>query len=172
MKIKHVEKDLIVPTIAICGYGRAGKDTAAEWFRDHSILEFCGGCSWTGLPYVAKRLCISEEEAWNTRHHRRMEWYEILNEYRKDDPTRLIKDVLKHSEIICGIRDKKELISGQEENLIDLTIWIENNRVDVDPTVTYSVDDCDLIIRNCGTLEDFYKKLYRLTNSLHILNQN
>lgn len=167
-----------LPVIALCGYGRAGKDTAAEWLRDHTVLRFSGGCSWTALPYMARRLSedfgrlVTEEEAYRRRHEDRMKWYTYMNEYRKDeyrkdDPARLIRDVLQHSDLVCGVRDRCELLAAREEQLLDLVVWIDRD-VPVDPTVTYSIDDCDIVVRNHGTIHEFHQRLYRLARSLRL----
>jgi len=159
------------PVIAFCGYGRAGKDTGAEWFRDHTALVFKGGCSWTARVYMAERLTqdlgrlVTVDEAYARRHEDRMKWYTYMNEYRKDDPARLIRDCLTHSEIICGIRDRAELLAAREEGLLDLIIWVDRD-VPVDPTVTYTVDDCDIIIRNHRSVMAYYSKLWQLARSL------
>jgi hypothetical protein len=161
------------PVIAFCGYGRAGKDTGAEWFRDHTDLVFAGGCSWTARIYMAKRLSedegrlITPDEAYTRRHEDRMKWYTYLNEYRKDDPARLIRDCLEHSDIICGVRDYAELIAAKAQGLLDLIIWVDRD-VPVDPTVTYSIDDCDVIIRNHGDVQVYYQRLERLARLLDL----
>lgn len=163
-----------LPVLALCGYGRAGKDTAAEWFRDNTKLTFRGGCSWTALPYMAKRLSadagrlITEEEAYATRHQDRMKWYNYMNEYRAVDPALLIKDVLKHSDVVCGVRDKCELLGAKNEGLLDLIVWIDRD-VPVDPTVTYSIEDADIIIRNHTTKDAFHHRLHNLAKCLGIL---
>lgn len=159
-----------LPIVAIVGHGRAGKDTAAEYLRDNTVLQYKGGCSYTGCTYVAQQLGIDWHEAWRTRHERRMEWYNILNEYRKDDPSRLIRDCLSHSDIVCGVRDRIELLAAKKEKLIDLIVWIDRP-VPVDPTVTFTVEDADTIIRNYTSFEDFYSRLRRFAAALNILKQ-
>jgi len=156
-----------VPVLAFCGYGRAGKDTAAEWFRDHTPLKFAGGCSWTVLPHIAKDLGLSVEEAFRRRHEDRRYWYNWCNEYRRDDPARIIRESLVHSDMVCGVRDVIELIAGKAEGLIDLAVWIDRP-VPLDPTVTYSVEDCDIIVRNYEGLDAFFKRLERLAKALRI----
>lgn len=157
-----------VPSIAIVGNGRAGKDTAAEYLRDHTKLRFNGGCSWTGRLYVAERLGISPEEAWNTRHARRMEWYTLLNEYRKTEPHRLVKDVLSHSDIVCGVRDGSEMKSAMEHGLFDLVVWIDRD-VPPDPTLTFGPDVADIVIQNHWSVEAFHHRLRRFSEALGIL---
>lgn len=163
-----------LPVLALCGFGRAGKDTAAEWFRDNTKLVFKGGCSWTALPYMAGRLSadlgreVTVEEAYATRHQDRMKWYNYMNEYRAVDAALIIRDVLKHSDIVCGVRDKCELLTAKKEGLLDLIIWIERD-VPVDPTVTYSIEDADIIIRNNSDIETFHRRLRSLASCLGIL---
>lgn len=73
------------PVLMICGHGRAGKDTAAEYLRDHAGIKFEGGCSWAARHYMAGRLGISAEEAYARRHEDRELWFRYLNELRADD---------------------------------------------------------------------------------------
>jgi hypothetical protein len=156
------------PVLAIVGPGRSGKDTMAEWCRDHTILEYKGGSSYTGCKYVAERLGLSWHDTWRTRHERRMDWYNILNEYRKDDPTKLIRECLEHSDIVCGLRDRTELLASRDAGLIDLVVWIDRP-VPHDPTITFTIEDADIIIRNHGTFEEFYERLRRFAKTLGIL---
>lgn len=161
----------IGPTLAFCGYGRAGKDIGAEWFRDHTDLVFLGGCSWTARQYMAQRLSADEgrvitvEEVYERRHEDRWKWYTYMNEYRKDDPARLIRDCLSHSDIVCGVRDRMELITAKREGLLDLLIWVDRD-VPEDKTVTYTIDDCDIIIRNRTDVGVYYQRLERLAKSI------
>lgn len=158
------------PILAIVGHGRAGKDTAAEFFRDHTVLRFKGGCSYTGCQYVADKLGISWHEAWRTRHERRMDWYRILNDYREGDPSRLIRDCLEHSDIVCGVRDSIELSVARKECLLDLVVWIDRP-VPFDPTVTFTIEDADVIIRNYTGFSDFYTRLKRFAKVLGVLRE-
>lgn len=154
--------------LAVVGPGRSGKDTACEWLRDNTKLRFNGGCSWTGRLYVAERLGISPEEAWETRHQRRMEWYTLLNEYRKEEPHRLVQDVLKHSDIVCGVRDGSEMKSAIEHGLFDLVVWIDRD-VPPDPTLTFGIETADVIIPNHWSVGDFHQRLRRFSEALGIL---
>ena len=155
------------PVLAFCGPGRCGKDTAAAWFRDHTNLVFLGGCSWTAREYMAKRLSedeghlITPDEAYERRHEDRMKWYTYLNEYRKDDPARLIRDCLKHSDIVCGIRDHNELFAARREGLLELIVWIERT-VPYDPTLTYTQSNCDIIVNNNDSLITYHDRLWHL----------
>ncbi|NIN68084.1 MAG: hypothetical protein GTO63_25935 [Anaerolineae bacterium] len=90
-----------------------------------------------------------------------------MNEYREGDPSRLIRDCLSHSDIVCGPRDKAELLAAKGEGLIDLIVWVDRD-VPEDPTVTYSIDDADIVVRNRGTLLQYEERLARLMKALRI----
>lgn len=160
--------------LAFVGMGRAGKDTAAEWFRDHTNLVYRGGCSWTGRHYMAERLSADEDrlvtpdEAYARRHEDRLKWYHYLNDYRSQDSALLIRDCLSHSDIICGIRDRAELCAAKAEGLLDLVIWIDRD-VPRDLTVTFSIEDADIVVRNHSTVDVYYWRLERLAKSLNLL---
>ncbi len=162
-----------LPTLAVCGHGRVGKDTACEWFRDNTPLTFVGGCSWAAREYMARRLSeerehvVSPEEAYLDRHKDRDKWYRYLNEYRAHDAAALVRDVLKTGDIICGIRDGDELKAARQAGLFDLAIWI-HREVPLDPTLRYTVDDCDIIVNNCGTIPEFHSRLKNLAIALRI----
>lgn len=171
-------------TLAIVGYGRCGKDTAGEYLAEHTVLKFEGGCSWAGRHYMAERLSkdygrrVTPEEAYDNRHGMpgedpnvmRLKWYNYLNEFREGDPARLIRLVLKTSDFVCGLRDREELIAARKEGLLDLIVWIERPTVPIDPTVTFTKDDCDIVIMNDGTKGDYYRRLRRLATALKIIN--
>lgn len=147
------------PTVALCGPGRAGKDEAGKFLGKNTCLTYIGSLSWVALPYMAKILGICEQEAWETRHDRRVEWYEALNEYRKDDPTRLVRDSLARGTIVVGVRDRLEIVESRREGLLTHILWIDRPGIPRDPTITYGPGDCDQVILNDGTLPEFHGQL-------------
>ncbi len=155
-----------LPKLAILGRGRCGKDTAGDFLKEHYNLRFEGGCSWAGKEFVAERLGLSVEEAWKTRHERRMDWYNLLNEYRKDDWARLVRKVFETSDFVCGIRDGEELKAAKAEGLIDLAVWVERAQAPFDPTLRYGPEDCDIVITNHLTIPEYLHKIDRLAKSL------
>lgn len=156
-----------LPVLAFVGHGRSGKDTCCEWLRDNTFLRFAGGCSYTVLPHVARALGLTTEEAWATRHDNRMFWYEWCNEYRREDPARIVRECLAHSDVVCGVRDGVELRAARDEGLVDVIVWVDR-AVPADPTVAFTADDADLVLRNHGSLDDLYRRLRRLATALKI----
>ena len=154
--------------LAICGRGRAGKDEAAKWFNENTTVRYSGfSTSAVITPYAAKRLGISEEEAFRRRHEDRMLWYKIGNELREHDPAFLARQTFERGDIAVGIRDANEMQAVLDEELIDLAIWIERD-VPPDPTLTYGPEFCDVIVLNTGEIEAMYARLEALSKAMGI----
>ncbi len=148
--------------ILIVGPGRAGKDTACEYLAKITELRFAGTTSLYLAKYVAARLGVSEQEAYRTRHQNRNFWHRVGNEVRKQDPGLLIRESLKHAEIVGGVRALAEIVACRDEHLVDLIVWIDNDRVPRGSTLTFGERECDVIVPNHWGLEDFHGRLLRL----------
>lgn len=157
------------PKIALLGYGRSGKDSGGYWCGMHTPLVYTGSTSDVVNPLIAAARGITPEENWARRHQERMFWYEWCNEFRRDDPTKLARAAIDAgADIIVGMRDAAELNACKAARLFDLTIWVENPRVPPDPTVTFTRDDCDIVIDNNRRLGHFHGKLANLIAALGI----
>ncbi len=157
--------------LAIVGYGRSGKDTAGRLLGEISVLGYGGSTSNVVLPLIAKELRMSEEKAWNTRHQNRDFWKKWCDEYRKDDPTKLISLALKKARTVVGIRGAEELAAGKACGLISMTVWISNHRVPVDPTVEFTSAEADVIIHNDSDYPTFYRRLYNFVKFAGLLKE-
>lgn len=154
------------PKILLVGSGRAGKDTFGPMLARAMKLTFAGTTSKYLSPYVAKKLGVSEEEAYNRRHESnemRMLWYETGNEIREGDAGLLVKEAFKHGDITGGIRAVEEIQAVKEKGLADLVVWIERD-VPVDPTMTFGPGWADLIVTNNGTEAELNRKAERLAS--------
>ena len=146
----------------IVGRSRAGKDTACEYLARVTHLRFAGTTSLYLAKYVAARLGISEQEAYGTRHLNRNLWHRVGREVRRQDPGLLIRESLLHAEIVGEVRDSEEIVACKQEKLVDLIAWIDNDRVPKDSTVRFAERDCDIVVPNHGSLEEFHRRLLRL----------
>ena len=161
--------------ILFVGHGRAGKDTACEHFAEITGLRNAGTTSKYLCAYVAAKLGLSVEDAYARRHESdemRTVWYHSGNELRANGPTTLVRMALEHGEITGGVRDLAEIIAVREEGLVDLVVWVDNNRVKPDPTVTFSRKDCDVVVENHWTIEEFHGRLRRLAGFAGLLAPN
>lgn len=151
-----------VPALAICGNGRAGKDLAAELLCNWFKCQFANSTSQAVLPIIADITNTPQEEAFEKRHNNRMFWFEFCNGLRDANPTLIVRLVLSSSDIVVGIRSFAELKSvTRPGGLVDASVWIDNPRVDKDPTVEYTMDECDFVIRNNGTKSEYADKLLK-----------
>lgn len=159
--------------IAICGPGRAGKDTAAMWFKEHTTLRYTESTSQAATKLCFERLrdkygYVTAEEAFADRHNHRVEWAEIIWEYNKPDGITLYRDMLKTSDILNGIRRADEIRELQRTLNVDLTIWLDRD-VPTDPSCEMTVYDADIIIPNHGTIDALYNRLTRFARVTKIL---
>ncbi len=157
--------------LLIVGHGRSGKDTALEYLAFVTNLTNAGTTSKYLAKYVAVELGIPGAEAYANRHESaemRERWKRIGDKIRKDDPALLIKEALKFGDITGGVRDILEIQAARAENLVDLIIWVQNDRVPKDTTVTFTERDCDIIIPNNWSLQEFHDRLWRFANFAYL----
>lgn len=161
--------DRCVPTLAICGMGRAGKDTAGEYIDaiTQGEISYPGSASWRGIRLIAHMVGVTPEEAYRDRHQHRDFMIKAFHAIRGYDYPLLVRMCLGAGDMVVGVRGKLELEEIKRENIINLAIWIDNNRVSADHTVEYGPDDCDLSISNHGSLLEFYSKLHRLVRVIY-----
>lgn len=150
------------PRIALCGPGRCGKDTAAEWLHENTRLNYVMSTSEVIAPVAAERLGLTVEAAFARRHEDRALWCRLGKEMRASDPAFLVRTVLdKGSDIVVGVRDRQEIVTASLEGLVDLVVWIDR-RVPFDPTLEYGPELCDIRITNDDSLDEFHGKLAAL----------
>lgn len=157
-----------VKKILFVGYGRAGKDEAASYVSAKTQLRYAGSFSWAALPHMAEFLGQHPQVAWDNRHKHRELWKTELDRLRTVDQCFLARKVLATGEVTAGLRDKAEIDAVKAEKLFDHIIWITRPGIPVDPTVTFSPVDCDILIHNDGTLEQFHASLDKLIDLLDL----
>lgn len=148
--------------ILFVGWGRAGKDTAAEYVGRVTGLGYGGSTSWAGKEHMAKVFGVHPMVAWERRHDNRQRWKDELDKLRMNDQTVLIRRCLLDGPVFAGVRDKAELLAAREQGLLRLVVWVHRYGVPEDPTVTFTSQDCDDIVANIGSLEYFYDQLDHL----------
>lgn len=158
----------------ICGHGRHGKDTVAEILRDmydyvfESSSMFCA--EKIVKPYLdAKGIIYETNEArYADRHNHREDWYQAILQYTSKDRTRLSRNIFKEYDIYVGIRDRDEFL--ESKHLSDLAIWVDaSDRVDyIDPTCKIRREDCDLVVKNNGSLKDLKETVSLLVEGIRL----
>lgn len=155
---KNMQSNTKSRKVLFVGWGRAGKDEAAAYLAKITGLRYAGSFSWAALPYMAARLGVHPQLAWEQRHQNRELWKKWCDELRVIDQTLLARMALQSGDICAGLRDKIEIEAVSEAKLFDQIIWISRPGTPCDPTVTFL--DCHPaitgVIQNLGTLEDFH----------------
>lgn len=140
----------------------AGKDTACLHLAAVTRLRFVGTTSLFLARRVAARLGVTSEEAYRSRHRDRNLWHRVGNEVRRADPAVLVREALAEAEITGGIRAAEELAACRREGLVDLVVWIANEKTPRDSTMGFGERECDVTVPNHWTLEEFHARLTRL----------
>lgn len=147
--------------VLFVGWGRAGKDEAAQFAEKHLGLRYGGSTSWAAKEDVAKALGVHPQIAYDQRHQNRQFWKEYCDWLRRDDPALLVKRCLNDGDITAGCRDKVELYAAAP--LFDLIVWVNRPGTPEDFTVTFTVEDVlalgGIVINNNGTLEDYHTRI-------------
>lgn len=159
-------RERAVPVLAFLGMGRAGKDTSAEYFCLKTGLSYVGSSSSMVLPIIADSIGVPPARAWVERHQNRQFWIDWCHAFRHDDPAMLVKMSLGCGDVAVGVRGKVELHTVQQQKLIDYTVWVDNPRVENDPTVEFGVADCDFSIPNYGGVTGLYQRIDVLVRML------
>lgn len=156
------------PKIFVIGHGRHGKDTVGEIIQEICGLTFESSSMFCAEHVVApwlEKLGItydSLDECYEDRVNHRMEWYNAIRDFNKNDESKLAAAIFDKYDMYVGIRSRIEFLAAR--NLSDLSIWVEAaTRVpQVDPTCKILATDCDIIIDNNGTEEELREKMVRL----------
>lgn len=160
--------------IVVVGSAQHGKDTVGEFIEKHSDLK-CTASSETALElFLFKELSEKHgyktiQEAYENRHKNRKEWFEAIQDYNKEDKTRLAREVMKKGNVYLGMRDPQELHACLEENVFDLTLGVLDPRK---PLETHSkvVDvhsDSDYLIYNDKGLEELEIAVIEFLKTIH-----
>jgi cytidylate kinase len=154
-----------VRRVMVVGHSGAGKDTACEYLAQVTRLRFAGTTSVYLARYVAARLGVTVEQTYRTRHANRNLWHKVGNDVRRLDPARLVRESLEHAELTGGVRKIEELQACRREGLVDLVVWVANDRARPGPTLTISPRDCDVVVENHDTLQGFHERLFEMAQS-------
>lgn len=157
---------MTTPRLALCGKSLCGKDTVAAYISSVTALRFEKTTSDVLADYVGCVLRQPPKIAFSERDKQRKLWKDIGDQLRNEKgPDFLIREALKTSDIIVGVRARSEMLALRQMDI--LTIWIERDGL-VDPTVEYIASDCDLVIYNNSTLKELERRLDNLCRLIRL----
>lgn len=162
------------PKLLIVGYARHGKDTAAEFFRDNFGLTFKSSSLAAAEIFIFDVLkdkygYKTFDECFEDRVNHRAEWADLINEYNREDGSKLARCIMESSNCYIGMRDPYEINACMEAGLFDLVIWIDAcERLPKEDmsSIKITKDIADVIIENNQTEEIFKAKLLKFGRTI------
>ena len=157
----------------VCGYARAGKDTAAEYLHENFGLTFESSSHFCLRMFLREQLADrygliyrNDEECFEDRMAHRAKWAVLIAQYNADDPSRLSRAIFAKYDIYVGIRSKRELDASW--HLADLVLWIDRPGWPVEPASSNTLDPsvADVIV-SAGDVRTLHKKLGKLFDTVH-----
>ena len=165
------------PKFLIIGHAGHGKDTVCELLQKHGNLQFCSSSlaavdlgvfdviikeylSDSNLPLSTLR-----SQLYSAKNNFRKEMFDAIQEYNRQDKTRLAANVLADSDIYCGMRSREEFQACKDKGLFNLVIWVDASlRKAAEPKTSNQLlkYDADIIISNDGTLKELEDKVIAL----------
>jgi len=119
--------------LLIIGHGRHGKDTAAEMLHKSHGLSFQSSSEACNNEFIFDKLkdkynYSTPEDSYKDRHNHREEWFKLVTEYNREDPTRLARLILSTSDIYVGLRSRREYEACVKAKLFDHILWIDASK--------------------------------------------
>lgn len=157
---KAARKARGLPVLCLVGHGRSGKDTAAEYLSYVSPLRYSGSSSNNLCKFVSAVVGVPEAEAFADRHNHREFWLAVGHLVRRSQGLTFFASLmLAEGDMVVGLRCGKEMYACAAAQAFDASLWVDNPRAHVDPTVEFTQDDCDLSVRNAGSKAEFFRRL-------------
>jgi len=154
--------------LLIIGPARHGKDTAAEYLRDRHGLSFISSSAFLAetviRPALAGRGMFYDSLAacYADRVNHRALWRELIEDFNREDPARLAREILALADCYVGMRMARELWASRA--LFDAILWIDASGRGLPPESRESMDitfDPAWMIRidNGGPVEAMFAQL-------------
>lgn len=110
-------------------------------------------------------------ECYNDRRNHRVEWYEGIYDFNKDNLTALAESLYSQYDIYDGVRHILEFNAIKKAGLFDISIWIdagERTEGESQDSISVTREMADIIILNNGTEEEFLLKIQRVFSLLRL----
>jgi hypothetical protein len=159
--------------ILIIGHARHGKDTVAEILA--ALLGIKMPVSSSGVAnehFIFDRLApiygyLTLDECFQDRVNHRAEWFQLIQEFNRDDGAKLTRLILEYSDIYVGLRCRREFLAAAA--MFDHIIWVDRLQI-LPPEPADSNEmtskDATIIIDNNGTLDELHDSLQELVAKL------
>lgn len=159
--------------LLIIGHKQHGKGTLAKLLKKHFDFSIKG----TSIHNAEMMFSLMKDshgystvdECYQDRGNHREYWFKKINDYCKDNLSRVIEEIFADNDGCEGIRNREEFECAKEKNLFDLIIWVDaSKRKPLEPSTSMQLtaDDAHLILDNNSTEEAFEEKALALFSFL------
>lgn len=164
---------MAAPKVLILGHGRHGKDTVAEVLEQYGLTGASSSQFVAGYvrDYLQDRAIVYYPDpylAWEDRHNFRASWRAAIDEYNRDDPARLTREILTCADIYTGMRTIKEYEACKD--LFDVVLWVDaSERLPLEPESSMELEHCAVTMRyldNNGTVDELIEQIDYLVEDL------
>lgn len=164
------------PKLSILGHGGHGKDTVAEILRDDYGFKLVSAsrviAEWCVIPALPEGWYTSVEDCFRDRRNHRKGWFSAVRNYTRDDPARLVCDVLHvhGSDIYTGHRNRSEYEAS--EHLFDYTVFVDaSERLPAESADTMELgpQDADYVLHNNGDAEELTEAVRQLVRHMQAM---
>ncbi len=167
LKLTHRFKILVI------GHGGHGKDTVSAMLRDLYGFSFTSSSMFCAerviMPAMAGGRYATVEECFEDRVNRRAEWYRLIRDFNRPDPSALGRAIFEEHDVYCGLRSKAELHALMNARAVDFVIWVDRS----DNVAPEGRDSCTVepwmahyVLDNNGTLEDLEFNVRQLMSTI------
>lgn len=162
------------PKLLVIGHARHGKDTVCELLKQGYGFKFTSSSMFCAARVVFPALgpiygYKTAEECFHDRANHRAEWYRIISDFNKPDPTRLGRAIFAENDVYCGLRHKAEFHALRNADVFDHAIWVDRSTcVPPEPTDSMTLEPwmADFVLDNNGDLTDLRNNLAPLVSTL------
>lgn len=158
--------------LLVIGMARHGKDTFCEILKRNYGVTFSSSSAHVNEKAVFPFL--KEKYGYDTLHqcyidrvNHRKEWFDLIQDYCKDDQSRLAHEVLETCDVYCGMRNRKEFEASKE--LFDVIVWVDRSKIledEPDTSMDLTMDDADFIIDNNNDMRRLEDEVRRFVDEM------
>jgi hypothetical protein len=140
--------------LCVIGHKRHGKDSVCEIIQNKYRATFITSSQYCCDKFIYDAIkdqygYTSKQQCFDDRHDKRDLWFNLINDYRQNDETKLATEILSEYNIYCGMRSIQELQATR--HMFNHIIWVDaSQRLDLESSdsMTISQDQADFVIDN------------------------
>ena len=165
---------MTLPKLLVIGNARHGKDTVCEILQEKFDYKFRSSSDFCAEKFIYNELknkygYKNYDECFRDRHNHRVEWYNMIHDYCKDDFARLGREIFAENNIYCGLRNKSEFHAMRNTRVFDYAVWVDrSDHLPPEDKASMSLEIwmADYVIDNNGTVDDLRRNTGELMQTL------